>query len=228
MNYLAHLFLSGDEEDLLVGQLLGDFLEPGWQRTLPPGVQAGVRLHQQVDRFTDAHELFVASRRRLPDVYRRFSGVLVDVFYDHVLARRWDDYSPDEPLDAFIRRAYATLDRRREDLTPRLRRTLPAIIHFDWLGSYQRLDGIARTLRGLSRRLRFPNPMAEAVSALESDYPAYERDFQEFFPELQAFVRANRPGLSRVKRRRADPPPASAPAMGSAVKLYPRNQHLSS
>lgn len=200
MNFLAHLYLSAHDEDLLLGQLLGDFLEPGWKQTLSPGIQAGVRLHQKVDFFTDTHPVFGVSRRRLPEPYRRYAGVLVDVFYDHVLARRWDDYSPGEPLDAFIQRSYATLERRRDDLTPRLRRTLPAIIRYDWLGSYRRVDGIARTLRGLSRRLRFPNPLAEAVSVLETDYPGFENDFRQFFPELQAFVLANDPGTSRVER----------------------------
>lgn len=173
----------------MIGQLLGDFLEPGWRENLPEAVQAGVRLHQKVDRFTDSHELFGVSRRRLPERYRRYGGVLIDVFYDHVLARRWNEFSPDEDLDAFVERAYATLDRRRDDLTARLRRTLPAIVRYDWLTGYREIDGIARTLSGLSRRLSFENPMAEAAQFLERDYPGYEEDFLGFFPELQEFVR---------------------------------------
>ncbi len=199
MNYLAHLFLNQDDEDLMIGQLLGDFLEPGWRDTLPQGVQAGVRLHHKVDRFTDSHELFGVSRRRLPGKYRRYGGVLIDVFYDHVLARRWDEFSPDEDLDAFVRRAYATLERRRDDLTSKLRRTLPAIVRYDWLTGYREIDGIARTLRGLSRRLSFENPMAEAAQFLERDYANYEEDFLGFFPELQAYVEANGIDVARVE-----------------------------
>jgi acyl carrier protein phosphodiesterase len=198
LNYLAHLFLTADDEDLLVGQMLGDFLEPGWKQMLPEAVQAGVRLHQQVDRFTDTHALFGVSRRRLPPPFRRYGGILIDVFYDHILARRWDAVSPREDLLTFVARAYATLERRHSDLTPRLQRTLPAIVRYDWLTAYREIDGIARALRGLSRRLTFENPMGEAAQFLERDYADYEQDFVGFFPELQKFVEANRPGPSRV------------------------------
>lgn len=182
----------------MVGQMLGDFLEPGWKQTIPARVQAGVRLHQQIDHFTDTHELFGVSRRRLPQPYRRYGGVIIDVFYDHILARRWDAISPDEDLPTFVARAYATLERRHADLTQRLQRTLPAIVRYDWLTAYQEIDGISRALRGLSRRLSFENPMAEAAQFLERDYSGYEADFIDFFPELQIFVEANRPTPSRV------------------------------
>ncbi len=199
MNYLAHLFLTADNEDLLIGQMLGDFLEPGWRQTIPAPVQAGVRLHQQVDALTDSHELFAVSRRRLPAPYRRFSGIAVDMFYDHVLAQRWDDFSPGESLDEFSQRCYATLERRRDDLTLRLRRTLPAIVRYDWLTSYREIEGISRSLRGLSRRLSFDNPLGDAARFLETDYSGFEADFMELFPDLQAFVEANRPDGSRVE-----------------------------
>lgn len=182
----------------MVGQLLGDFLEPGWRQTVSPAVRDGIRIHQQVDRFTDSHELFGVSRRRLPAEYRRYGGVLIDVFYDHVLARRWDDFSPEEGLEVFVQRCYRTLERREADMTTRLRRTLPAIVRYDWLTAYREIDGISRALRGLSRRLSFANPMGEAAQFLERDYPGYETDFLSFFPQLQEFVEANRPPTSRV------------------------------
>ena len=185
----------------MVGQMLGDFLEPGWKQTIPEAVRAGVRLHQQVDRFTDNHALFGVSRRRLPTPYRRYAGILIDVFYDHILARRWDEISPAEDLPTFVARAYATLERRHADLTPRLQRTLPAIVRYDWLAAYREIDGINRALRGLSRRLSFENPMGEAAQFLERDYAGYEEDFVEFFPELQNFVEANRQGPSRVSHK---------------------------
>ena len=118
------------------------------------------------------------------------SGVLVDVFYDHFLARNWGRYHPDGSLTDFSRRTYDVLERREESLTQRFRRVLPMMAQHDWLASYERLEAIDTALRGISRRLTRANPIAEGGEALREQYGELEGDFHAFFPELEAFVAA--------------------------------------
>ena len=188
LNLLAHAHLSRHDDELLVGQMLGDFLEPGWRERLPPRVIQGVRLHHQVDRFTDAHPLFVQSRRRLGPRLRRYSGILVDVFYDHFLARHWESYHLDQSLAGFSRHVYAVLERHKRSLTGRFSRVFPSIAAQDWLSSYARLEAVDSALLGLSRRLGRANPMAEGGEALREHYAELECDFKAFFPTLEAFA----------------------------------------
>jgi acyl carrier protein phosphodiesterase len=192
LNFLAHVYLSRHDEELLVGQLLGDFLEPGWRERFPPRVAEGVTLHRQVDRFTDTHALFAQSRRRLGPRFRLCSGVLVDVFYDHFLARSWARYHPERPLPEFTRHVYAALNRRESLLTARFLRVFPSMSAHDWLASYGNLETIDRALLGLSRRLTRANPIAEGGEALREHYEELEDDFHAFFPELEGFVERQR------------------------------------
>ena len=188
MNFLAHAHLSRHDEELLVGQMLGDFLEPGWRERLPPGVARGVELHQKVDRFTDTHPVFGRSRRRLGERYRLYSGVMVDVFYDHFLARNWNRYHAERRLPEFTAYVYAVLKRHEASLTGRFVRVFPSMSQHDWLGSYGKLQSIDRVLLGIGRRLRRANPMAEGGQALRESYSELEDDFHAFFPELEAFA----------------------------------------
>jgi acyl carrier protein phosphodiesterase len=188
LNFLAHAHLSRHDDELLAGQMLGDFLEPGWRERLPPRIVEGVNLHHQVDRFTDAHPTFLQSRRRLDPRFRRYSGVLVDVFYDHFLAANWARYHPGESLREFSQRVYALLARDETVVTSRLRRVLPSMTAHDWLAGYAYLDAIDATLAGISRRLSRDNPLAEGGLALRAHYAGLERDFHAFFPELEAFA----------------------------------------
>lgn len=177
----------------MAGQMLGDFLEPGWRERLPPRIVEGVELHHQVDRFTDTHPVFARSRRRLGDGYRLYAGVLADVFYDHFLARSWERYHPERSLPEFTRHVYEALARREASLTGRFLRVLPSMSAQDWLGSYGRLEAIDRVLLGISRRLSRPGPMAAGGEALRRNYAGLEADFHEFFPELEAFVEGKTP-----------------------------------
>ncbi|MCB1021379.1 MAG: DUF479 domain-containing protein [Bryobacterales bacterium] len=188
MNFLAHVHLSRHDEELMVGQMLGDFLERGWRENLPPRVVEGVNLHHKVDRFTDTHAVFARSRKRLGDELRLYSGVLVDIFYDHFLAQSWARYHPAQPLPAFSAEVYATLERHSGSLTGRFLRVFPSMRAHDWLSGYVRLEAIDRVLLGVSRRLSRPNPIPAGGLALRAHYAALEEDFHEFFPQLEAYV----------------------------------------
>lgn len=187
MNYLAHLFLAGDNPANLVGHMLGDFVTPREIATYPPEIRAGIGMHQRVDAFSDSHPVFAASRRRFQRPYRRFGGILVDLSYDHFLAKHWDEYSPDVRLPEFAQHAYAVLDEHQAILPPRLQRMLPHMIGDDWLCSYQELESIGRALQGIARRFRRETPLPTAMGAVEASYDGLESDFRLFFPELVEF-----------------------------------------
>lgn len=194
MNYLAHLYLAEQSREGLLGSLLGDFVKGRPDGCLPEAVRRGIVLHRAIDRFTDAHPRHRASRNRVSKPRRRYAGIIVDVCYDHFLARHWSDYA-DEPLDAFTAHVYDVLRAHGEDLPDRLRRILPRMIADDWLGSYADLDNVGRALDGIARRITRRNTLAGAIVEIESAYAGLESDFREFFPELQARARQLRSEL---------------------------------
>jgi acyl carrier protein phosphodiesterase len=187
VNYLAHLFVGGEKPADLVGNMLGDFVTPREIAAYPPQIRAGIRMHQRVDAFSDCHPVFAASRRRFRPPYRRYGGILVDLVYDHFLAKNWDEYSPEVGLPEFAGRAYAVLYEHHAILPASLQRILPHMIGDDWLCSYRDLDNIGRALRGISHRFRRENPLSTALDALQASYYALESDFGLFFPELVEF-----------------------------------------
>ena len=184
MNFLAHLALSGDDPDVILGNLMGDFLKGVDAGRYPRGIQRGIQLHRRIDSFTDAHPVFARSRRRLRPPYRRYAGVLVDVFYDHFLARDWCRYSAREDLDSFISRSYQTLSNSPVELPPRLQRALPRMIREDWLGSYATEAGIDLTLKRISGRVSRANPLPDGASQLKIHYEGLAADFAEFYPAI--------------------------------------------
>jgi acyl carrier protein phosphodiesterase len=188
VNYLAHLYLTADHPQWMVGGMVADFLRGAGSTALPEGVREGVRRHWAIDRFADEHPVFRTSRRRLEPPFRRWAGVLVDIYYDHFLARDWKKHCPDQSLPDFAQDAYQTLQDHEAALPPRLRRMLPHMAAEDWLTSYREVAGIDRTLRRLSGRVRRENPFSIAVQPLIEHYDDLARDFDVFFPDLVEFV----------------------------------------
>lgn len=187
MNFLAHLALSPDDEDALLGSLLGDFVKGPLGDRYPGPLGAAIVLHRRVDAFTDAHPRVVASRARVGPAHRRYAGIMIDLYYDHFLARRWDDYH-DEPLAQFSARVYALLERRRAELPEGLQFIAPRMAARDWFGSYAEVDNIGRALEGIGRRLRRGNGLMGADADLRRDYAGFEADFAAFYPEVRRFV----------------------------------------
>ena len=199
MNFLAHLFLSSPDADCMIGGLVTDFVRSREVNGFPDTIQAGIRLHQRIDSFTDAHPVVAASKRRLHPPYRRFAGVLLDIFYDHYLAARWAQYSPTTTLEVFARQAYRLLEQHQSILPDRLRRISPRMIEEDWLVSYRNMEGVNRSLKRLSRRLRRENPLGEGIVLLRIHYDEFESDFESFFPDLIEFAQQKPPDV--VSRR---------------------------
>lgn len=198
MNFLAHLLLAEDLPESFVGNLAADFLNGEALESFTPGVAAGIRQHRAVDAFTDQHEIVKRSIRRLAPTQRHFSGIVVDVVYDHFLTCHWDLFC-NEPFDAFVARAYNTLRHEEASAPAKLREALPRMFEQDWLRSYRTLEGLSLAFQRISRRLSRPGRLAEATEDLRQHYAELDGEFLAFFPELRAAFPA-KPGTP--------PPPA--------------------
>lgn len=187
MNWLAHCFLSDPEPAFIAGNLLPDMVPKNVLTALPAAFQPGIERHHRIDRFTDAHPAFRRSVNRFQPPLRRFGGILVDVLYDHCLARQWSDFSP-VPLTDFTASIYAAIDRIWADIPVQAR---PGLAHMrleDWLGSYRELSGIALALQRISRRMKRPFDATLAMAVIERERDAFDADFRDFFPELQTHL----------------------------------------
>jgi len=186
VNFLAHLFLSSDTPELLVGNLMGDFVKGRLDGRFPPGIEQGILLHREIDSFAGQNRNFLRSKRRLDQSFGLYRGVLVDLSYDHFLAAHWEDYA-DVPFSVFISDAWRVLCEHKEFLPDRLQRIMPFMFR-DWLPSYRDIGGIAAVLARMSRfRLKRANGLWEGAEALSKHYGGLYGDFRKFLPELIAF-----------------------------------------
>ena len=187
MNFLAHLYLSGDDPQIMVGNFIGDFVKGrNLSEKYGAGIARGIELHRAIDAFTDHHAIVRQSKARLWPKYRHYSGVITDIFFDHFLAANWSTYS-DEPLDHYAARAYQLVLDQEKILPERLTQVLPYIMRGNWLVNYAQVEGIRRALSGMARRASFVSKMEEATEDLTLSYPDFQQDFEEFFPELKKY-----------------------------------------
>jgi acyl carrier protein phosphodiesterase len=195
MNFLAHAFLSRSSPELLIGGMLGDFVKGRESlQQYSPAVCAGIHLHRAIDRYTDAHTMVRASCALVSPARRRFAAVLVDVFYDHFLARHWSLYAG-VPLEDFTQQVYATLLPNIASYPQRLQRILPHMAADDWLASYAEIESVDAALHGIARRFqRYPRAvvLTDGVQELLLNYAVLEQQFLAFFPELLGFVENER------------------------------------
>ncbi|WP_423818704.1 acyl carrier protein phosphodiesterase [Salinimicrobium sp. TIG7-5_MAKvit] len=189
MNFLAHIYLSGDDEDLILGNFIADSIKGRKYLRYPHGVQKGILLHREIDSYTDSHPIVKRSTAKLHKNYSHYSGVIVDIFYDHFLASRWEDYSS-VPLENFVSNFYKLLQQRFDLLPAPIQNFLPYMVSENWLLSYGSIEGIARILFQMNIRTKNIVQMDKAVNDLKEHYHDFSNDFQEFFPELQKFSEA--------------------------------------
>ena len=185
MNYLAHARLSEPSPAGLAGALIGDFIKGPVPADLDAQIAHAVRLHRKLDTLCDAHPAHLRSRRRFSPQRRRFAGIIVDVSYDHFLARHWNRHGVGE-LDQFTARIYASLDEHRAALPPRLQAMAPRMSSEDWLGSYRSLESVGRALDGIARRFKRTTTLPGALNEVEALYKGLEEDFEDFFPAISA------------------------------------------
>lgn len=186
MNFLAHVFLSGNNEQLILGNLIADSVKGKMIDSFADGIKKGIILHRFIDHFTDNHLIVKQSKARLEPVYKKYAAVIVDIYYDHFLAANFHLYSQ-VSLSQTAHTAYNILIRNFEILPPRSKRILPYMATQNWLEGYANLIDLQRVFNGMSRRASFASGMENAISDLKNDYQHYENDFFEFFPDLMKF-----------------------------------------
>ena len=191
MNLLAHALLAGADDDVRFGSLIGDFVRGRIDPALPPNVRAGIALHRSVDGYTDAHAEVAAARRLFAPPFRRYAGILLDVWFDHLLARDWSRWGAG-PLTTFSDDVRALLDRRADEVPPRMRRFVEYLRRNDLPARYRERPMIADVFGGLSQRLSRENPLARALPVVEAQADALEADFAAFFPDLLAYAEHER------------------------------------
>ena len=191
VNWLAHVFLSEPSVEFQLGNLLADVVRGPQRDAMSPGFVRGAACHKAIDAFTDAHPVVKRSRARIGSEHRRFSGILIDVFYDYCLARSWTVYSA-VALDAYTAAFYAGARPHLMELPPGARTMLERIMQHDLLGSYARVEGVEHALRRISSYLnsRWNKQLTleRGVSDLLTHEAQFAADFREFFPLLQAHV----------------------------------------
>jgi len=184
MNFLAHIYLSGDNQLIQIGNFMADGIRGKYYELYPPDIQKGIMLHRAIDTFTDAHPVFRQSTKKLHQHYHHYSGVIIDIFYDHFLAKNWDDYS-EQPLAHYTAGFYKTLQDHYNLLSDKTKRILPIMLREDWLTSYATIDGISHILKQMDRRSGNKSGMQYSVTELLEFYDAFEFEFKQFFEEMR-------------------------------------------
>ncbi len=187
MNFLAHAHLSGENEDILFGNFVADAVKGNEVMNFEGDIRQGIRLHRKIDVFTDRHEVFRKSVARIRDAYGKYSGIVIDIYYDHFLAKNWNGFHR-EPLPLFAGHVYSILLDRYDLLPQKTKRLLPFLITQNWLVGYAAFDGLARVFYGMDRRTGFRSGMKTAVEELKENYDDLYSDFNVFYPGLQEYV----------------------------------------
>lgn len=223
MNYLAHLYLADPDPEAWLGSLMGDFAKGAIDSSLPSLIRQNIELHRNIDAFTDAHPIVGASKRRFRPEFRRYGGILVDIFYDHFLARDWAQFAR-LPLDHFVRSIYAVLIDHYDTLPVPMRRSISYMIANDLLLSYRDIAGVERALHGIEGRLKRPSRLSEAVVDLRAHYADLRADFNVFFPALVAYVAEVKAGLVIPDGQRRDAAATFAHHARKVISIYPTGE----
>jgi len=188
VNYLIHFLLAGDDDELRLGNLLGDYVKGRVERYDHPGVtdrlRTGIQMHRTIDAFSDRHPAVHRSKSILSAEYGRLSGVIVDVFYDHVLARRWTEHHP-RPLEEYTQGVYRMLQSNLHRIPPPVHPLVRSMSRGDWLRGYASPRGIERALQGMAQRRPVAAEIGTAGRLLAEHFDRLSADFDEFLPELR-------------------------------------------
>ncbi|MGI9547685.1 MAG: ACP phosphodiesterase, partial [Flavobacteriaceae bacterium] len=186
MNFLAHIYLSFDDKEITIGNFIADSIRSKNYKHLPLKVQKGVLLHRAIDTYTDTHHIPKKSSKRLHKNYGHYSRVIVDIFYDHFLAKNWKQYS-EVSLGEYVEGFYDLLEVNYHLLPDNIKHMMPYMIADNWLLNYAKMDGIGRVLNGMNRRTQNKSKMNYAIVDLETYYTDFEAEFTSFFEELTLF-----------------------------------------
>jgi acyl carrier protein phosphodiesterase len=183
MNFLAHIYLSGEDDFVKIGNFMADSIRGSQYLDYPNSLQKGILLHRHIDSFTDAHPIYRKSKHRLHEKYGHYSGVIMDIAYDHFLAKNWSKYS-NEKLEDYATDFYQLMQDNYEILTERVKGMLPYMIGRNWLVSYATIAGLEMILFQMDYRTKHRAHMQEAIVEIQDFYAEFESEFFQFFEEL--------------------------------------------
>ncbi len=188
MNYLAHLYLSGQDEEILIGNFIGDYVKGHNFRNYSEKIKSGILLHRNIDMFTDTNTIVRASKSRFTEKYGKYSGILIDILYDHFLTVNWHKFTSYN-INRFVVKVHKILDKYFESLPPEVQQFIPSFINNNWLVAYQSVEGIEVVLQKMSRRTSLPDHTEYAIHVLRDEYDFLDEEFMTYFPLLIEFVR---------------------------------------
>jgi len=185
MNFLAHLYLSQNNTNIMIGNFIADHIRGNNYQNFSKEIQQGIFLHREIDTFTDAHPIVRQSKRRLHPRYRHYDGVIIDIFYDYFLAKKWSDYS-NVSLKIYTNNVYELFNRIAADLPVKSQNFIKYMIEYDILFNYQYKDGIEKVLKGMNTRTKGKSQMNLAIEDLRNLEDELQKDFTLFFKDLIA------------------------------------------
>lgn len=188
MNYLAHIYLSGDNQQIKIGNFIGDFVKGNPISQFNKDVAFGVHLHRKIDRFTDTHATVRKCRKMFFDEFSHYSGVITDVLFDYFLAKNWSKYSTVK-LDVFVEGFYKLLQENLTELPLAVQRIYPHMVSGNWLLNYQNIEGIERILFQMNKRTANQPGLQNSIKTLRKHHDTLENYFFAFFESLEKEVR---------------------------------------
>jgi acyl carrier protein phosphodiesterase len=187
MNFLAHTYLSGCNEEIIVGNFMGDYVKGSNYNHYPDLVRKGILIHRDIDTYTDMHPITRRSKLHIVPRYHKYAGIIIDIFYDHFLASLWDEFSS-LPLQDFVNRTYDLLKRNYKVLPEAIKRWFPTFLENNWMMAYTTVDGIELVLERMAANTSLPDHAGYAVEVLSERYSSFKSDFLEFFPSIIQFL----------------------------------------
>ncbi len=190
MNFLAHIYLSGDDDDLKFGNFIGDWIKGKKYTKYSEEIQKGILLHRRIDSYTDSHPIVHKSIVRLRPAYRKYAGVAVDILYDHFLSANWSDYSS-EPIESYVKQFHKLIIERFGKLPKKARRFAYPFIGNKRLICYADLNCFEDVLNKMAIYTSMPDKAKEAMVIINENYDLFKEEFEAFFPDIKNYVGNN-------------------------------------
>lgn len=190
MNLLAHFYLAGESPELRVGNFIGDAVKGSNYSYFPDTIAQGITMHREIDAFADNHPITIETKKLLAK-YRHYSSVIIDIFYDHFLAKNWQEFDK-RNLAEYSESIYLDLETHKDILPKKSKRMYKYMMRYKWLEIYATIDGIDRVLKGLSRRTIFKSKMEQSTKELVAHYDDFEDAFLRFFPDIIEYTKQHR------------------------------------
>jgi len=187
MNYLAHIFLSGNDDDVLIGNFIGDYVKGREYNSYPPSIKKGILLHRRIDTFTDRHKVVHQSMSYFAPKYHKYAGIIIDILYDHFLANHWEKFSP-QPLSISKENLFDCLKKNYAILPERVQFFVPSFIKNDWIEIYSSVEGIINVFTRMSMRTTLPDQSEFAREVLRKYYIQLQSEFLTYFPDIIRYV----------------------------------------